>query len=32
MAKVEPILSDKIGEPFELPVNYQEENGKDAEK
>ena len=32
MAKVEPLGSDKIGEPFELPDNYQEEKEKDAEK
>ena len=32
MAKVEPLVSDKVGEPFELPDNYQEEKGKDAEK
>ena len=32
MAKVQPLQSDKIGEPFELPENFQEENEKNSKK
>ena len=32
MAKVQPFVSDKIGEPFELPEDFQKEKEKESKK
>ena len=32
MAKVQPFVSDKIGEPFELPDDFQKEKEKESKK